>query len=103
MQADTVTVEQVPARDWQDWAERTGGTIVDVREPMEWAMGSLAGAVHLPMSGMPANLDALDPTAPLLLICRTGSRSQMVARYLAANGFDQVANLTGGLFALGLA
>jgi len=103
VQADTVTVEQVPARDWQDWAERTGGTIVDVREPMEWAMGSLSGAIHLPMSGMPSNLDTLDPTVPLLLICRTGSRSQMVARYLAANGFAQVANLMGGLVALGLA
>ncbi|HHC09046.1 MAG TPA: rhodanese-like domain-containing protein [Actinobacteria bacterium] len=102
MTTSTTTVEQVPATRWQEWLAETGGVLLDVREPLEWAQGTLPGSTLLQMSGMPGNLGELDPTRPVLVVCRSGNRSQIVARYLAEQGF-RAANLVGGLVALGLA
>lgn len=96
-------VENVTAADWQQWIDTNDGLILDVREPMEWAAGTLPDARRVALGELPAALQRLDPTVPLLLVCRSGNRSLMAARYLAANGFDRVANLTGGMVAAGFA
>ena len=97
------TIEQVPAGNWQDWLAQAGGMLIDVREPIEWAMGTLPGAERISLAGIPASLDRLDRSTPLLIVCRSGNRSYAVARFLSANGFERVANLAGGMRALGLA
>jgi rhodanese-related sulfurtransferase len=79
-------------------AIRTGAVVVDVREDDEWQAGHVAGALHLPLSELPWRATEL-PGAPaqLVLVCRVGGRSQMLAEALAARGHDAVANLAGGL------
>jgi rhodanese-related sulfurtransferase len=44
----------------------------------------------------------LDTDQALLVVCRSGGRSQQVALYLTMNGFNKVANMIGGMKALGL-
>ncbi|MDJ0923892.1 MAG: rhodanese-like domain-containing protein [Acidimicrobiia bacterium] len=97
------TIEQVPAHRWQEWKDRTGGTLLDVREPMEWAMGTLPESTTISMSFLPASLGRLDPDTPVLVVCRAGNRSQVAAQFLVRNGFTDVANLAGGLTKIGLA
>lgn len=101
--AQQTAVEQVPAAGWREWQEATGGTLLDVREPSEWARGTLPGSITLSLSLLPASLDQLDTEQPVLVICRAGNRSQLAAQFLVHNGFRQVANLTGGLKQIGLA
>ena len=96
-------VEQVPASGWREWQEATGGILLDVREPLEWAQGTLPGSVTLSLSQLPASLGQLDSKQPILVVCRAGNRSQLAAQFLAHNGFSQVANLAGGLRKIGLA
>ena len=62
-------IPQVAAPEWKTWVEDNDAVILDVREPMEWARGTLEG-----------------------------SRKVQLAK-----GFENVANLTGGLRALGMA
>lgn len=95
-------IEQVPAHEWESWTEEHDGLILDVREPDEWELGTLPGAVRLRMGDLPGSLDRLDPQRPTLVVCRTGSRSQQVAVFLTMSGFDQAANLAGGMHALGM-
>jgi rhodanese-related sulfurtransferase len=96
-------IEQVPAADWETWlSDHDGGVLLDIREPYEWEMGTLPGAVRLSMGVLPGALDDLDPSAPHLVVCRSGQRSQQVAEYLAMKGFEDVANLDGGMHALGM-
>jgi molybdopterin/thiamine biosynthesis adenylyltransferase/rhodanese-related sulfurtransferase len=72
-----------------------GATVVDVREPWEWDAGHIPGAVHIPLGELPSRVDTElpDRSAPLLLYCRSGARSERAAQYLVANGYESVANL----------
>jgi rhodanese-related sulfurtransferase len=71
--------------------------LLDVREPEELALVSLPRAAHIPMMELPARLNELDPTRPVVVMCHSGQRSRHVAAFLLANGFEQVYNLSGGI------
>lgn len=91
-------IEQVPATDWQAWVTKNNATIVDVREPMEWrSTGVLPGSETISLGDLGAVLQRFDRATPLLMVCRSGNRSQTAAEFLARAGFRQVANLAGGI------
>ncbi|MCB9554384.1 MAG: sulfurtransferase [Myxococcales bacterium] len=71
--------------------------LLDVRTPGEHRLAAIPGAVLIPMDALAARLDELDPDRPVIVMCHHGYRSQNVAHYLAARGFDDVANLAGGI------
>jgi adenylyltransferase/sulfurtransferase len=73
--------------------------LVDVRNPAEHAMCSLAdlGAVSLPMEELEARLDEIDRTVETVLFCRTGRRSLEAVEFLHSRGFGRVLNLAGGI------
>ena len=98
-----MSVEQVAASQGEHWAEANGALIIDVREPHEWAMGTFPGAELIRLHDLPGRLGELDPDRATLIVCRTGNRSNAAAAFMARHGFGRVANLRGGLFALGLA
>lgn len=72
-------------------------TVLDVREPWELAIARLPGTVHIPLGEVPARLAEIDRDRPLIVMCKAGGRSLRAAQFLAARGFAQVANLTGGI------
>jgi rhodanese-related sulfurtransferase len=74
-----------------------GATILDVREQDEWDAGHLAGSVHLPLSELAHRLDEVPAADVLLVVCRSGARSDMVASHLDGGGRSGCANLAGGL------
>jgi rhodanese-related sulfurtransferase len=80
---------------------RTGHTpvLLDVREPWEWNLCRLPGAILIPMHELPARLDELNKEAETVIICHHGVRSFHAARYLETVGFDDVINLSGGVAA----
>jgi rhodanese-related sulfurtransferase len=70
--------------------------ILDVREKPEWDAGRIEGSVHLPLSELMAGrLEALDPSRPVVAICRSGNRSEVASLMLRARGFD-AHNMEGG-------
>jgi len=71
--------------------------LLDVREPMEWSIGHLQNATHVPMRQVPSQLGALPKDKEIVVYCRSGARSANVQQYLLANGFSKVKNLSGGL------
>lgn len=75
--------------------------LLDVREAWELEIASVPGIVHIPMNEVPDRLAELDPKRETVVLCRSGGRSLQVARYLEAQGFAAVANLTGGILAWG--
>ena len=70
--------------------------VVDVRYPNEWEAGHIDGAVHIPGDYIFDRGGDLDPTRPVVTVCRSGSRSAEAAEDLAREGFD-VQNLEGGM------
>lgn len=94
--------DNVPATQWQQWSAENGAVILDVREPMEWALGTLPDSMKMSMRDIPGRIHELDKNTPVLVVCRSGNRSAQVASYLSFNGYQKVANMTGGLAALGM-
>ena len=78
-------------------------TLIDVREPFEWAESGVAqGAERINMRNpdLGAMLMAAvngDRDAPIALICRTGVRSQVVADAMASSGFTNVYSVGEGM------
>ena len=95
-------VEQVPAPEWEQWVADNDAVVLDIREPTEWEMGTLPGSLRIRMGDLPGELESLDTSRATLVVCRTGSRSNYAAAFLAMAGFDRPANLAGGLVALGM-
>lgn len=72
-----------------------GLAVLDVREPVEWEHGHIAGAVHIPLSELPARVGEV-PVEQTLVVCKVGGRSARAVAWLAAQGHD-VVNLDGGM------
>lgn len=72
-------------------------TVLDVRQPEEWAICHIKGSTHIPMGEVSSRIDELDPQKPLVAVCHHGMRSEHVARSLIRAGFEQVGNLVGGI------
>lgn len=73
--------------------------LLDVREPWEWSLCRLPGAILIPMGELPARLQELNNDAETVVICHHGVRSFHAARYLETTGFGDVINLSGGVAA----
>lgn len=77
-----ITIDQLAAR--------TGGVIIDVREPDEFAVGRVPQAVNIPLQQLPARLMEVPTEAPVAIICQSGRRSAQGAEVLAAAGINAV-------------
>lgn len=73
--------------------------VIDVREPIEFAMGHVPGSVNIPQAEIASRIDELPRDRPLVTVCLSGARSFRTAQFLAQHGFDQVASLKGGMTA----
>jgi len=71
--------------------------LIDVREPFEYEIAHIESSLFIPMQTIADNLEQLDKTKTLVIICHHGVRSQQVAAFLDYQGFEQVMNLTGGI------
>jgi hydroxyacylglutathione hydrolase len=73
-----------------------GRTVVDLREPNEWAAGHIPGAMHHPLGTVRQTLADLPRDTPLAVHCQAGTRSAIGASVLEAAGFTDVVDLTAG-------
>ncbi|MGR9087041.1 MAG: rhodanese-like domain-containing protein [Gammaproteobacteria bacterium] len=71
--------------------------LLDVREPYEFEFAKIANSVLIPLGQIPERITELDPSREIVVICHHGVRSQQAAHYLVQSGFDDVANLSGGI------
>ena len=79
-----------------------GALMLDVREPDEWQAGHVAQAWLLPMGQVAGHRSDLPPDRRIVVACRSGGRSAVVAESLRAWGFNAV-NLSGGMCAWAIA
>jgi adenylyltransferase/sulfurtransferase len=73
--------------------------VIDVREPAEFEICRIPGAVLIPLSQLPSRLAELDPSKEIVLQCKVGGRSATATAYLRLAGFTHARNLTGGILA----
>ena len=73
--------------------------ILDAREPGEYAVSHIEGAVNCGYDHFDrAMLDTLDKSRPVVVYCSIGYRSEKIAQKLIKAGFTNVSNLYGSIF-----
>ena len=77
-------------------------TLIDVREPAEFAAGHAQGAELIPMSVLPVRLQDIPRDRTVYVICQSGGRSAQVVSWLNQQGYDTV-NVEGGTAAWAMA
>ncbi|HWG37852.1 MAG TPA: molybdopterin-synthase adenylyltransferase MoeB, partial [Terriglobales bacterium] len=83
----------------KELAGATPPFVLDVREPHEFQIGRIPGAVLIPLGDLPKRLSELDRGADIVAQCRSGVRSLKAAKLLKEAGFAKVRNLAGGILA----
>ena len=77
--------------------------VLDVRDPQELIgeLGKLSGAVNVPLTQLKQRLGELSTKGreDIVVVCRTGRRSEAAARMLQESGFERVFVLKGGMTA----
>lgn len=94
-------MEEVPQVTPQELkAELDGPTpplLLDVREDEELAISRLSNAVHIRLADLPGRMDELDRSADIVVVCRSGARSDHATQFLLHQGFPRVRNLATGI------
>lgn len=69
--------------------------LLDCRTPAEFAMGTIPGAVNIPLDELRNRLEELPKDKPVYEFCQVGLRGYIAYRILTQHGFE-VYNLSGG-------
>jgi rhodanese-related sulfurtransferase/TusA-related sulfurtransferase len=72
-------------------------TLLDVREPAEYAFGHIPQALSIPLGELERRAAELDRSKPVYVVCRTGNRSDLASQQLVELGFDRVTNIIPGM------
>jgi molybdopterin/thiamine biosynthesis adenylyltransferase/rhodanese-related sulfurtransferase len=70
--------------------------LVDVREPWEFDIGALPGAVNLPLGDLEERRREIPADRPVVVYCHRGVRSFEAMRWLRSVGLPRVASMDGG-------
>lgn len=92
----TGTVKPVYWRDLRD-IRLEHEFLLDVRTPDEFSLGSLPGAINIPLDEIRDRIDEIPKDKPVYVFCAVGLRGYLAYRILVQHGYDKVCNLSGGL------
>ena len=97
-------VPEISADELNKMIQDGGAQLIDVRTPVEFAAGHVARARNVPIYTLKQALPslALDPNRPVV-ICATAHRSPPAVRLLRAAGYQNVAQLKGGMISWAIA
>lgn len=78
-------------------ADKSQVTLVDVRTPDEYALGTIPGAINIPLDDLRERLADIPENKPVYLFCGVGLRGYLASNILKSKGYPDVRNLIGGL------
>jgi rhodanese-related sulfurtransferase len=73
--------------------------LIDVRTEGEVTRGVIDGAIHIPLHLLPLRPADIPQNKPVVIYCNSGARSAQACAFMAAKGFDNMHNLSGGIMA----
>ncbi len=94
MNSDEVTVQEMK-RALDDPALRI--KVLDVREPREYEIARVEGAVLFPLSTLAERFSELDPNQEYYIHCKVGVRSLHAVYFLRQHGFKHLKSVRGGI------
>ncbi len=71
--------------------------VLDVRNEAEWNDKHIEGTINIPLNQLNRRVQEVPNDRPLVIHCLGGYRSMIAASILAANGFENLSDLAGGI------
>lgn len=71
--------------------------LIDCREQMEWDMAHIEKSEFFPLSEAAERYSELPKDKKIIIVCRTGRRSQNLCEFLKNKGYNDVNNFAGGI------
>jgi rhodanese-related sulfurtransferase len=92
-------IEEVSPEQVRDMLARQDKAVyLDVREPNEWNLGHIPGAIHLPRGNLESKIEAVvERDQKVVVICARGNRSALAALTMKQMGYDDVASMARGM------
>ena len=83
---------------WRDIdnLDRNKTLLLDVRTPSEYELGTIQGAINIPLEKLRKRLNELPKDKDIVVFCAVGLRGYLAIRILQGHGFKNVCNLSGG-------
>lgn len=95
--ADNILKGKVKIAHWREIASLSpSALLIDVRTDMEYNLGTIPGAINIPVDELRSRLDVLPKDKEIIVFCAVGLRGYLAWRILAQNGYKNVRNLSGG-------
>ena len=76
---------------------QTGAFVLDVRTLEEWNEYHAPDTTLIPLDQLPSRVNEVPRDRQIVVVCRSGNRSQEGRDILLNAGFEQVTSMTGGL------
>ncbi len=74
-----------------------GAFILDVRQPDEWQEFHIPDSTLIPLGDLPSRLNEVPKDQQVVVVCRSGNRSQSGRDILLNAGYNSVTSMSGGL------
>lgn len=96
--AKNVLTGDMPVITWRELAEGNFAdkVLLDVRTVEEHALGSIPGAVNIPLDDLRERIDELPKDKEIIIFCAVGLRGYLALRILQGRDFTGLRNLSGG-------
>ena len=96
--AHNIIIGAMPAIYWRDIdnLDRNKTLLLDVRTPSEYELGTIQGAINIPLEKLRERLNELPKDKDIVVFCAVGLRGYLAIRILQGHGFKNVCNLSGG-------
>ena len=68
-------------------ALQNGASIIDVRSPMEYSGGHVAGSKNIPLNELQSKMNSVPKSKPVVFICASGARSGSATDFAKNQGY----------------
>lgn len=70
--------------------------LIDVRTPAEFHLGTIEGAINIPLDDLRSRMAEIPKNKEVILFCQVGLRGYLAYRILIQNAYQYIRNLSGG-------
>lgn len=95
--SQSTTWEKINQKQMVDEIEQDNVQIVDLREPELYAKGHIPRAINIPFVEFEERYQELEKDKRIVFVCHTGPMGDASSQFLLEKGYENIANLTGGM------
>ena len=96
--ASNIISGAMPVIDWRKLrdTDRSQVLLLDMRTPAEFELGTIEGAVNIPLDNLRERICEIPRNKKIVIFCAVGLRGYLAQRILMGRGYADVWNLSGG-------